>query len=218
MSKYIGGFILCRFTKSTRLSHTRTTSGMKKSNRSRDTRMQGSLFSLRLSLWEFSLFLKARESFIHTPNTKNETDTIKNENPKQTSFEMITQSSYELVLTCFIKTRQVSNAWSNLSHNSLNLPHDLLITFLPRHTKKFHKDNIMKQRIKENKQTWEKKTDPFSTTWLSVSIRKFHLSKTSPVALLIITNTTLCNFPASSHSLDQKQNQVSDTLTRGIFQ
>lgn len=67
MSKYFGGFILCRFTKSTRLSHTRTTSGMKKSNRSRDTRMQGSLFSLRLSLWEFSLFLKARESFIHTP-------------------------------------------------------------------------------------------------------------------------------------------------------
>lgn len=35
------GFILCRFTRSTPSSHTRTTSGMKKSNRSRDTRMQG---------------------------------------------------------------------------------------------------------------------------------------------------------------------------------
>lgn len=41
---------------------------------------------------------------------------------------------------------------------------------------------------------------PFSTTSLSVSILKFHLSNTSPEALLMITRTTLCSFPVSNHS------------------
>ena len=48
---------------------------------------------------------------------------------------------------------------------------------------------------------------PCSTTSPSVSMLKFHLSRTSLVALLIITRTILCNFPVSSHSL--QENQIS---------
>lgn len=48
---------------------------------------------------------------------------------------------------------------------------------------------------------------PFSTTSLSVSMLKFHRSRTSEVALLMMTSTTLCSFPASSHSFVEKQAQ-----------
>lgn len=41
---------------------------------------------------------------------------------------------------------------------------------------------------------------PLSTTSGSVWMLKFHRSSTSEVALLMITSTILCSFPASSHS------------------
>ena len=53
------------------------------------------------------------------------------------------------LLTRFIKTRQVSNAGSNLPHGSLDLPHDLLITLLPRHPEKI-KIDVVKTKFKKS--------------------------------------------------------------------
>lgn len=83
----------------------------------------------------------------------------------------------------------------------MDLPHYFFITLFPRHTATLSSNQHKIQKLRKGeKKSFVEFFYPCSTTSPSVSILKFHLSRTSLLDLLIITSTTLCNFPASSHS------------------
>lgn len=116
------------------------------------------------------------------------------------------------VLTWLVEAGEVGDAGRDLAHDGLDLPHDLLVALLLDRPGKHYKTTQSSHDTTHDGnlgsvREWAKVrirasvgAHPFSTTSASVTMLKFQRSSTSLVALLMITSTILCSFPASSHS------------------